>query len=61
MAGDAIPLGARVIAIADAVDTWMRPAPDGAALSTASVVEKLDEEAGVQFDPAIVKLAVGLL
>ena len=61
MAGDAIPLGARVIAIADAVDTWMRPAPDDAALSTASVVEKLDEEAGVQFDPAIAKLAAGLL
>lgn len=61
IAADEIPLFARIIAVADAIDIWMRPAPGEASLGTAAVVEKLDEEAGTRFDPAIAKVAAGLL
>jgi HD-GYP domain-containing protein (c-di-GMP phosphodiesterase class II) len=56
-----IPLGARIIAVADAVDIWMRPAPGESPLSATSVVEQLDAEAGARFDPAVAKIAAGLL
>ena len=56
-----IPLFARVIAVADAIDIWMRPAAGETALGSAAVVEELEKEAGGQFDPAIARVAVGLL
>ncbi len=56
-----IPLGARIIAVADAIDIWMRPAPDDGALSAAAAVEQLEAESGTRFDPVIVKIASGLL
>lgn len=61
MKADDIPLGSRIIAAADAVDIWMRPASDGPALGTAAVIEKLESEAGSKFDPAVAKAAAGLL
>jgi HD-GYP domain-containing protein (c-di-GMP phosphodiesterase class II) len=61
IAADEIPLSARIIAIADAIDIWMRPAPGEAAHGSAGVLEKLEEQAGARFDPAIAKVAAGLL
>ncbi|MDJ0499119.1 MAG: HD domain-containing protein [Acidimicrobiia bacterium] len=61
IAAEEIPLFARIIAIADAIDIWMRPAPDESALGSVAVVEKLEEESGSRFDPTIAKLAAGLL
>ena len=61
IAAEEIPLFARVVAVADAIDIWMRPAPDEAALGSAAVIEKLEEEAGTRFDPAIATVAAGLL
>jgi HD-GYP domain-containing protein (c-di-GMP phosphodiesterase class II) len=61
IAAEEIPLGARIIAVADAIDIWMRPAPGDAALSAAAVVEQLEAESGTRFDPVIVKIASGLL
>ena len=61
ISGDEIPLFARVISVADAIDIWMRPAPDDSQLGSAAVVEKLDEEAGSRFDPSVAKVAAGLL
>ena len=61
IAAEEIPLFARVIAIADAIDIWMRPATDDSPLGSAAAVERLEEEAGTHFDPTIAKLAAGLL
>lgn len=61
IAANDIPLGARIIAVADAIDIWMRPSPDKEALSAAAVVEQLQAESGSRFDPVVAKLAAGLL
>ena len=61
IAGEQIPLGSRVIAVADAVDIWMRPGPDDEALSAGAVVEQLEAESGARFDPAVAKIAAELL
>jgi HD-GYP domain-containing protein (c-di-GMP phosphodiesterase class II) len=61
IAGEEIPLFARIVAVADAIEIWMRPGPAAVALGSAAVVEKLESEAGVSFDPAIARLAAGLL
>ena len=54
LAGDAIPLGARVIAVCDAFDAMI----SNRSYSTASTIDdalaELDRCAGTQFDPAIV-------
>lgn len=61
IAAEEIPLGARIIAVADAVDIWMKPGPDEPALSAAAVVERLEQESGKRFDPVVAKLAASLL
>lgn len=61
IAGEQIPLGSRIIAVADAVDIWMRPGPDDEALSAGAVVEQLEAESGARFDPAVAKIAAELL
>jgi HD-GYP domain-containing protein (c-di-GMP phosphodiesterase class II) len=61
IAADAIPLGARIIAVADAIDIWMRPDPEETPLSGAAVVERLESESGTRFDPVVTKLATELL
>ena len=61
MSTDAIPLGARIIAVADAVDIWMRPAPDEGPLSATAVVDRLGEASGIRFDPAVARVAADLL
>lgn len=58
---DDIPLGARIIAVADSVDAWMHPAADATPMSATAVVDKLAEESGSQFDPAVAKAAASLL
>lgn len=61
IAGDEIPLGSRIIAVADAVDIWMRPAANEAALSVTAVVENLEAESATRFDPVVTQLAAELL
>jgi len=54
MAGEAIPLHARVFALADALDALTTDRPYRAAVSWASARETIREAAGSHFDPAIV-------
>jgi putative two-component system response regulator len=54
--GDRIPLGARVIAVADAIDAMLWERPYAASKTVAEVEEELRGVAGGQFDPDIVKL-----
>ncbi|MDQ3513661.1 MAG: HD-GYP domain-containing protein [Chloroflexota bacterium] len=55
LAGDAIPLGARVIAVADAFDAMTSDRAYRPALAFETALEILRGEAGAQFDPDIVR------
>jgi HD-GYP domain-containing protein (c-di-GMP phosphodiesterase class II) len=54
LAGEAIPLGARIVAVADAFDAMTSERPYRAALSHADALTELGRCAGTQFDPAVV-------
>jgi len=54
IAGDDIPLGARILAIADAFDAMISDRPYRAAMSMTDIVQEIKRCAGTQFDPVIV-------
>jgi diguanylate cyclase (GGDEF)-like protein len=54
--GQDIPLGARIVAIADAYDAMMHDRPYKAAIGHAAALAELREHAGTQFDPELVSL-----
>jgi len=54
IAGRDIPLGARIIAVADAFDAMTSDRPYRSAMSVAEAVHEIKEGAGTQFDPAII-------
>lgn len=58
LAGEAIPVGARVIMIADTMDAMTTDRPYRRALSFDRVIEELRRYAGQQFDPALVEVVV---
>ena len=55
--GSAIPMGARVIAVADAVDTMISGRPYRAARTLREVLAELEQRSGTQFDPEVVAVA----
>jgi HD-GYP domain-containing protein (c-di-GMP phosphodiesterase class II) len=59
--GQAIPLGARVIAVADAFDAITSTRPYRAARSKQEALAEIKRGAGRQFDPAVVGAFVGLM
>jgi two-component system cell cycle response regulator len=54
LAGEAIPLGARIVAVCDAYDAMVSDRCYRSALSSAAAREELIQEAGRQFDPQVV-------
>ncbi|HJX69448.1 MAG TPA: HD domain-containing phosphohydrolase [Dehalococcoidia bacterium] len=54
IAGDDIPLGARILAIADAFDAMISDRPYRSAMSITQIVEEIKRCAGTQFDPVVV-------
>jgi putative nucleotidyltransferase with HDIG domain len=54
--GEAIPLGARIFAIADALDAMISDRPYRSALSVEHAREEIRRCAGTQFDPEIVEV-----
>ncbi len=54
--GRDIPLSARIVGVADAVDAMMSSRPYRDALSKESVIEEMKVNSGVQFDPDIIGL-----
>ncbi|HSF02146.1 MAG TPA: HD-GYP domain-containing protein, partial [Solirubrobacterales bacterium] len=61
IAGEAIPLGARIIAVVDAFDAMTTDRPYRAALSVEEAVSALRAEQGRQFDPRVVEAFLGVL
>jgi putative two-component system response regulator len=55
LAGEAIPLPGRIVAVADVFDALVSERPYKAAWSTAEALAYLADNAGSQFDPACVK------
>jgi putative nucleotidyltransferase with HDIG domain len=59
--GENIPLGARIIAVADAFDAMTTNRPYRKALPMDKVVRELRDFSGRQFDPDIVEILIGIL
>jgi putative nucleotidyltransferase with HDIG domain len=59
LAGQDIPLGARIINVCDAVDAMLSDRPYRKALSLETVRNELETYSGIQFDPAVAKVLVG--
>jgi two-component system cell cycle response regulator len=55
LAGEAIPLGARIVAVCDAYDAMTTERPYSAAMSPSAAIAELRRCAGTQFDPAVVE------
>jgi putative nucleotidyltransferase with HDIG domain len=55
LAGEAIPLEARILALADAVDTMCSNRPYRPARNPEYVLQEVQKSAGTQFDPKVVK------
>ena len=53
--GDAIPLGARIVAVCDAYSAMCERRPYGNVLSEAEALAELRRCAGTQFDPRVVR------
>jgi putative nucleotidyltransferase with HDIG domain len=56
LAGDAIPLGARIFAVADTFDAMTSNRPYRNALPLAVALEEINNESGRQFDPKVVEV-----
>ena len=55
LSDEQIPLGARIIAVADTYDALTSERPYRRALTNAEALEELQEGAGIQFDPTVVE------
>lgn len=58
--GEAIHLGARIFAVADALDAMISDRPYRAALPLAHALKEIGDMSGTQFDPLVVKAALSL-
>jgi putative nucleotidyltransferase with HDIG domain len=61
LAGDAIPIGARIVAIVDVWDALSTSRPYKPAYDQATVIEILNKSRGTQFEPALVDLFLEVL
>jgi len=61
LAGAEIPIGSRIVAIADAYEAMISHRPYSAAMSHSDALGELERQRGVQFDPDLVDLFISLV
>jgi diguanylate cyclase (GGDEF)-like protein/putative nucleotidyltransferase with HDIG domain len=61
LAGSQIPIEARVVAVADAIEAMVSDRPYRKSLRIEQVIDELKRNSGTQFDPLVVKEAVEML
>lgn len=61
LSGEAIPLGARILAVADAYVAMTSDRPYRTARSTSEALRELQDKAGTQFDPLVVSALADIL
>ncbi len=61
LAGAEIPMGSRIVAIADAYEAMISARPYKAAMTHDQAMRELRRQAGVQFDPELVEVFVSLV
>ena len=61
LAGEEIPLGARIVAVCDAYRAMVEPRPYRPALDLEAARAELDRCSGTQFDPAVVTALLRVL
>lgn len=61
LAGEKIPLGARIIAVADAFDAMTSFRPYRRAKSLEEAAAEIKKEAGYQFDPYLAEIFVQII
>ena len=61
LAGEAIPMAARIVAIADVFDALTTARPYKKAWTVQAAVEQVQKDAGKHFDPMLVELFMGVL
>lgn len=61
ISGEDIPLGARILAVADAFVAMTSPRPYRAPLPVPAAIQELKSKAGTQFDPAVVQALLNVV
>jgi HD-GYP domain-containing protein (c-di-GMP phosphodiesterase class II)/two-component sensor histidine kinase len=61
LSGDAIPVGARILAVVDAYGSMTSDRPYRSAMSTEEALEELRQCSGTQFDPKVVEILMEIL
>ena len=61
MTGDEIPLGARIIAVADAYDSLISGSPSGKSISPSDLQQQMMEHSRIDFDPGVLKAFSSIL
>jgi HD-GYP domain-containing protein (c-di-GMP phosphodiesterase class II) len=61
VSGESIPIGARILAVADAFVAMTSPRPYRAAFSAGDALREMQDKAGTQFDPALVAILKDVL
>ena len=61
LAGEAIDLMARILTVADTIDAMVSERPYRGIISTDRVLQELEAESGLQFDPAVARTARNLI
>jgi HD-GYP domain-containing protein (c-di-GMP phosphodiesterase class II) len=61
LAGEAIPMAARILTLADAVESMLRPTPYRAALQVREAIQEVVQLSGAHFDPSLVQVFLAML